>query len=294
MADAGSTKVGTPRSSARCPIAVHSKHALDKLVNGVTSAIQEVIGKLTDLDDEQKEHLNIRYTEIYQNIIHDNVLINGKSWHEAEDVNDDTVEFEPLDMDLQRTVDQQILEIDDTIVSLTKKRKKYPKKITQCLRDVHNCYQRMLEEYKPEIPQQVIGEESRLDPTVEAQMMDRISSVSKSASVLMKKSLQDTVAKLERTTKAVEMQQSIEKSKTIKVLEKPMDPDVILSASLTPLKKMLEETPTPPPAKKAKGLKRELNYKKLHTHSITDYNLRCTTIKRKLRTTPRRTVKYTI
>ncbi|XP_077993204.1 uncharacterized protein LOC144447170 [Glandiceps talaboti] len=217
----------------------------------------------------------MRFAEIYQDSIHENVSCDGKSWQEAQDVLNETQEFEPTNTDLLTEAEQQVIVVDELLVHTTRKRKYYPRKIIKHITTEQNCYHKKLEQYEPNISEKVGELEDTISDDVKSSMLGTCQTTARNVSSLMK-SLPSIEVRSERLLTALQEHESQQSSKTRQIISKPSRGEGEMLRSLTPLKRLIEEDVTPSP--KGKGtqdtLKTDLAMRRLRSHSITTYNLR--------------------
>ncbi|XP_070579043.1 kinetochore-associated protein NSL1 homolog [Ptychodera flava] len=257
-------------------IPIDSKRTFNQMTNATLTGVAAVIDGHADLNEEHKKRVKERFEKIYTDCIHTNVLCGGKPWQEAEDDQDKTQDFEPMNLDLQLQVEKQLSKIDECLVKTTRKRKYYPRKIKKNIMCQQKCLQEVLEQYDPERLPKVIIEEHQIDSSsLKSSMKACCQEMTRTLSTLTK-SLPSTEVQSERILKILE-DTSKEDDKIQNVIKKSLKGEGEMMTSLTPLKKILKEDTTPIIQRRQRYfLQQHSAIQKIRSHSITRYNLRNT------------------
>ncbi|XP_053315921.1 kinetochore-associated protein NSL1 homolog [Spea bombifrons] len=217
-----------------------SKQLVQEVLEMCTEFSKEILESQQQLSQERREQELKKCVWDFQTAFQENVSINGLSWDEASET--------------QNEPDIKILEdkLDEGIVDTTMKRKRNPRRILTHVVKMLKTEREMLEQYKPV----VTPEEFKLDAGLASRMADltsTTSSISKQISETMK-ALPAQIEKADGFSQVLSLQPILESSRTRKEI---FSCQVTLEDLAKKTPKPTETTPTENPSKAATVLKRK-------------------------------------
>lgn len=186
-----------------------------------------------------------RFAEIYDSAIHQNVSFDDKTWSEAAEDGNTSIETDPVNVDRKVQLDERILRLDNLIVEISNKRKVTPAqlslqlaKLLKLKRKASALYLQQMESKATKIHRLPTSEQTRkkYSERLEGSCV-ALNSTSKSLPV--------TEDKMCRIDAAFQQSSEMVHSRTNRVIQKPLKDETVLASSVTPLKRRLQEDATP-------------------------------------------------
>lgn len=112
-------------------IELRSRRYATELMQHVISTVEESTSYTLEIDENDKKQWKSRFREIYETVFKESVSIDGQDWTE---VDDDTTEFEPLDLDKKEYINGELTNLlHETVQEVALKRKHCPSKYKSSL-----------------------------------------------------------------------------------------------------------------------------------------------------------------
>ncbi|XP_061173968.1 uncharacterized protein LOC133183054 [Saccostrea echinata] len=110
-------------------IQCRSRRSTENLFVMIEESVSKTFRDCEDIDSYEKQRVFERFKEIYFGSLKSNIVIDGVGWEETSC--DETAEYKPIDMEKKKYVDTTLVElVDDSIIRVSSRRKKYPSKLT--------------------------------------------------------------------------------------------------------------------------------------------------------------------
>ncbi|CAH1802982.1 unnamed protein product [Owenia fusiformis] len=223
-----------------------SRRSVNALTTIVEEHIDEIIEQHVETTDEQKSRYRQRFREIFEAAYHENVTVDNTPWAESTSQDDITPVFDPEDVEKRKHVEEVMqIELDETLVNVTKKRKYMPR---QCMSQLAK---RCLAEcnYYNDIQAEVTSSITttstvQTDDTSADRLKECASDLAK-----LKKDVPSTIDKISRLEDARIVSSRVQTS-TDNVIFNPIPGETKMADSVTPLRNQIEQTIAPPPPKK--------------------------------------------
>ncbi|XP_046575691.1 uncharacterized protein LOC124283715 [Haliotis rubra] len=114
-------------SAENVKIECRSKRTVSSIVTAINEHIENIVSGNPDASEEDKERCRLRFREIYETAIQQNILIDGEECSLA-DTHNETSEFEPVDVDKRNYINNELVpNFDSAIVRVARKRKFHPR-----------------------------------------------------------------------------------------------------------------------------------------------------------------------
>nr|XP_022334429.1 uncharacterized protein LOC111131277 [Crassostrea virginica] len=187
-------------------IRCRSRRSTERLLVGIEDSVSKTLQSSDDIDSNEKQRLFDRFKEIYFGSVKSNAVIDGLSWDEAS--SDETADFKPIDKEKKKYMETTLVEsVDDAIVELCSRRKRYPQKLTiNCRKLLEaqtvNCVKKKIQLPDPKVCSHTLDEKLK-----NMQQMEDLADSCRELTTQIK-SVPDTLVKTERLMKSVNMFQN--------------------------------------------------------------------------------------